>query len=41
MQFKRVIKEAQDMGYVLNVGPEAEFFLFNMDEKGNPTLETQ
>ncbi len=28
------------MGYVLNVGPEAEFFLFNMDEKGNPTLET-
>ena len=37
---KRVIKEAADLGYVLNVGPEAEFFLFNMDEKGNPTLET-
>ncbi len=33
MQFKRVIKEAADMGYILNVGPEAEFFLFNMDEK--------
>ena len=28
------------MGYVLNVGPEAEFFLFNKDEYGNPTLET-
>ena len=37
---KRVIKEASDMGYVLNVGPEAEFFLFNKDEYGNPTLET-
>ncbi len=37
---KRVIKEASDMGYVLNVGPEAEFFLFNKDEWGNPTLET-
>jgi len=37
---KRVIKEAADMGYVLNVGPEAEFFLFNVDEKGRPTLET-
>lgn len=37
---KRVIKEASDMGYVLNVGPEAEFFLFNKDEFGNPTLET-
>lgn len=37
---KRVIKEASDLGYVLNVGPEAEFFLFNKDEYGNPTLET-
>lgn len=37
---QRVIKEASDMGYVLNVGPEAEFFLFNKDEFGNPTLET-
>ena len=25
---KRVIKEAQDLGFVMNVGPEAEFFLF-------------
>ena len=37
---KRIIKEACDLGYVLNVGPEAEFFLFNKDEWGNPTLET-
>ena len=37
---KRVIKEAADLGYVLNVGPEAEFFLFNMDENGKPTLNT-
>ena len=37
---KRVIKEASDLGYVLNVGPEAEFFLFNKDEWGIPTLET-
>ncbi len=37
---KRVIKEASDMGYILNVGPEAEFFLFNKDEYGNPTLDT-
>ncbi len=37
---KRVIKEASDMGYSLNVGPEAEFFLFKRDEMGIPTLET-
>lgn len=37
---KRLIKKASDLGYVLNVGPEAEFFLFNKDEWGNPTLET-
>ena len=37
---KRVLKEAADMGYVLNVGPEAEFFLFNTDENGRPVLET-
>jgi glutamine synthetase len=37
---KNVLKEAEDMGYVINVGPECEFFLFNTDEKGNPSLET-
>ncbi len=37
---KKVLKEAENMGYVINVGPECEFFLFNTDEKGNPSLET-
>ncbi len=37
---KRVVKEALDMGYTLNAGPEAEFFLFKKDEHGKPTLET-
>lgn len=36
---KRAIKEAADMGYKLNVGPECEFFLFNTDETGGPTLK--
>lgn len=25
------------MGYVFNVGPECEFFLFHLDENGQPT----
>lgn len=37
---KRAVKKAQDMGYVLNVGPECEFFLFHTDEEGRPTTET-
>jgi len=37
---KNVLKEAEEMGYTLNVGPECEFFLFNTDDKGNPSLET-
>lgn len=37
---KKVIKEAEDMGYTMYVGPEAEFFLFQTDEYGVPTLET-
>ncbi len=37
---KRVMKKATDMGYVLNVGPELEFFLFQTDEKGNPITKT-
>jgi len=36
---KRVLEEAAEMGYVMNVGPELEFFLFNTKE-GKPTLET-
>ncbi len=37
---KKVIKEAKDMGYSFNVGPECEFFLFKRDEHGKPTTET-
>jgi len=38
---KKVLKEAEEMGYIMNVGPECEFFLFHTDEKGNPSLVTQ
>jgi glutamine synthetase len=34
---KRAIKEAEDMGYTFNVGPECEFFLFHTDDNGQPT----
>ncbi len=36
---KRVVKEASDMGYTLNVGPEVEFFLFKRNEDGTPSLK--
>ncbi|NFO02992.1 type I glutamate--ammonia ligase [Clostridium botulinum] len=38
---KKAIKEASDLGYEMNVGPECEFFLFETDEHGNPTTKTQ
>ena len=38
---KKVLKEAEDMGYSFNVGPECEFFLLETDEKGRQKLETQ
>ena len=34
---KKVIKEAEDMGYIFDVGPECEFFLFHIDDNGLPT----
>ncbi len=37
---KKAVKEAAELGYALNVGPECEFFLFHTDESGNPTVET-
>ena len=38
---KRVLQKARDMGYdTFNVGPEAEFFLFQTDEEGKPTTKT-
>ena len=30
---QRVLQEAKDMGYTMYVGPEPEFFLFQLDEK--------
>ena len=37
---KRILKEAEEMGYKMAVGPELEFFLFQVDEEGRPTLNT-
>lgn len=37
---RKVVKQASDMGYEFNVGPECEFFLFHTDEQGNPTTHT-
>lgn len=34
---RRVVEEAKEMGYTLNVGPECEFFLFHTDDDGQPT----
>ncbi|MEC2078378.1 type I glutamate--ammonia ligase [Metabacillus fastidiosus] len=37
---KRILKEMEELGFTdMNVGPEPEFFLFKLDEKGEPTLE--
>ncbi len=37
---KKSLKKAEDMGYSFNVGPECEFFLFQVDENGSPTTIT-
>ena len=37
---KRMLAEAKDMGFTMNVGSECEFFLFKRDEKGQPTTVT-
>lgn len=37
---RRVLEEMQSLGFTnFNLGPEPEFFLFKLDEKGNPTME--
>lgn len=36
---KRALAEARLLGYELNVGPEGEFFLFHLDEKGMPIFD--
>jgi glutamine synthetase len=37
---KKVIKQASDCGYIFEVGPECEFFLFHTNEDGLPTTLT-
>ncbi len=37
---KRVLAEAKEMGFTMNVGTEAEFFLFEKDEHGKATTIT-
>ncbi len=34
---KKVVKEAEQLGYTFDVGPECEFFLFDLKENGEPT----
>ncbi|RCW70634.1 type I glutamate--ammonia ligase [Saliterribacillus persicus] len=37
---KRNLKKAEEMGFTaFNIGTEPEFFLFKLDEKGDPSLE--
>jgi glutamine synthetase len=37
---KRILRDMEELGFTdFNVGPEPEFFLFKLDEKGEPTLE--
>jgi len=38
---KKVLKEASEMGLSVDVGPECEFFLFDCDENGDPTINTK
>ena len=37
---KKVLKQAEDMGYQLKVNPECEFFMFHTDDNGVPTTIT-
>ena len=36
----RVLNEAREMGYTMQVGPEPEFFMFQVGEDGSPSLQT-
>ena len=36
---KGMIAEAKKLGYTMNVGPEAEFFIFNRDADGTPRVD--
>lgn len=37
---KKVAAEARKMGFTMDIGPECEFFLFNTDDFGQPTNQT-
>ncbi len=37
---RRIVAQASELGYSMNCGPEAEFFLFQRDEEGRATTET-
>ncbi|MCR4617232.1 MAG: type I glutamate--ammonia ligase [Lachnospiraceae bacterium] len=37
---KKNLEKAEAMGFKIEVGPECEFFLFETDENGNPTVVT-
>ena len=37
---KKVVREAAEMGYTMNAGPECEFFLFHTNDDGLPTTIT-
>jgi len=37
---EKTLKKTNDMGYDFVVGPECEFFLFNTDDEGKPTTQT-
>lgn len=34
---KKIVSEAEAEGYIFNVGPECEFFLYHLDDNGMPT----
>jgi glutamine synthetase len=40
VNLKRVLAEAKELGYTMNVGTECEFFLFDKDEEGFSTTDT-
>lgn len=37
---KKVVEEANNLGFTFDVGPECEFFLFNLEDDGTPTDKT-
>jgi glutamine synthetase len=40
MNLRRIIAQAQNLGFTMMAGPEVEFFLFLRNDQGNPTTMT-